>query len=453
VVRRGFTVRRARLAAVLSALVVAGCAAVPATSPTAPTAPTSPTSPTSPTAPTALTVRGTLSARPGVDLPPRARAVIELREADRADGRVVAESERALDGAQPPIPFVLRVDPARIEPGRSYAVRGAVRIDGRAAWASAPRAVGTPTADLEVGELSLSPVRPLAFASTLACGDRVAALGALGNRWVLQVDGRTIVLKDAPAASGARWVGADEPGVEVRNRGERTRVTVDGQAWPECRASAPGAGSAPGPAAFVARGNEPAWRLDLDATRLRFAPGTDGAVVEAATPVALPAGAGRRWLASAQGRPLEVTAIDRVCSDSMSGMPHPMTVSVRWDGRDWSGCGGAPASLLAGGEWVVEDIDRAGIIDRSRATLDFEPDGRLAGRASCNTYAGRWTLTGESLRIDGLAAGTRACAPSLMAQERRFLDRLATVVRFEITREGALRLLDAGGAGSVLARR
>jgi heat shock protein HslJ/uncharacterized lipoprotein YbaY len=440
--------RRARLATVLAALVVAGCAAVPATAPTAPNAPTAPA------AQSPLTVRGTLSARPGVALPPRARAVVELREADRTDGRVIAETERALDGAQPPIPFALRVDPARIEPGRPYAVRGAVRIDGRVAWASDPRAVGTPWADLEVGALPLSPVRPLAFATTLACGDRVAALGALGNRWVLQVDDRTIVLKDAPAASGARWVGADEPDVEVWNRGDRTRVTVDGQAWPECRTSTPGAGSAPGPAAFVARGNEPAWRLDLDAARLRFAPGADGAVVEATTPAALPAGVGRRWLASAQGRPLEVTAIDRVCNDAMSGMPHPMTVTVRWDGRDWSGCGGAPASLLAGGEWVVEDIDRAGIIDRSRATLDFAPDGRLAGRASCNTYSGRWTLTGESLRIDGLAAaGARACAPSLMAQERRFLERLASVTRFEITREGALRLLDAGGAGSVLARR
>ena len=67
----------------------------------------------------------------------------------------------------------------------------------------------------------------------------------------------------------------------------------------------------------------------------------------------------------------------------MSGMPFPFSAEVIIAGRAFRGCAGEPDTLLIGDEWVVEDIG-GGLIDRSRATLDFGVDGRLAGRASCN---------------------------------------------------------------------
>lgn len=203
---------------------------------------------------------------------------------------------------------------------------------------------------------------------------------------------------------------------------------------------------------FVARGNEPFWRLDLDARRIRFVPGLEAAPVEAPTPAPRAAGTGRRWEADAPGGRLAVVATQRVCQDTMAGMPHPATVTVEWAGRRYEGCGGEPASLLRGPEWIVEDIDRGGVIDRSRATIAFGADGRVSGRASCNDYTGRWTLDGESLRIVELASGARACAPALMNQEARLLERLRTVRRFELAPDGALVLRD-DGAGRVLARR
>ena len=294
--------------------------------------------------------------------------------------------------------------------------------------------------------------RPLAFASTLACGERTATVGSAGNRWVLVVDGRERVLQRAESPSGVRYVAVDDPSTSVWNLGDRARVMVDGQSWPECATHAPTAGAPPGPPSFVARGNEPAWRLDVDPRRLRFTPGPDGATVEVDAPAPSAAGAGRRWSATALGGPLTVTAIERVCADTMSGMPHPLAVSVERAGRTFTGCGGEPATLLRGAEWVVEDIDRRGIIDRSRASLAFLPDGRLVGRASCNPYTARWTLDGERLAVGGITLGDRVCAPSLMDQEARFVERLRAVSRFEITPEAALRLLD-DGAGSLLARR
>ena len=297
-----------------------------------------------------------------------------------------------------------------------------------------------------------APVGPLAFASTLTCGDRTATVGTRGDQWLLSIDGRERVLRAVPAPVGVRYEAVDEPGTSVSNIGDRARVVVRGEAWPDCRTGAQAADALPGPPSFVARGNEPAWRLELDGARIRFVPGLDGTALEAPTPAPRPVGGGRRWEATARGTPLHVSAIERVCADTMSGMPHPLTVTVEHDSRVWRGCGGEPATLLGGAEWVVEDIDGAGIIDRSRVTLRFLPDGRIAGRASCNDYAGRWTLDGERLGVSGLGSTLKACAPALMLQEQRVLDRLRTLSRFEITPDGALRLL-GDGPGSLLARR
>jgi heat shock protein HslJ len=108
---------------------------------------------------------------------------------------------------------------------------------------------------------------------------------------------------------------------------------------------------------------------------------------------------------------------------------------------------------LVGPEWVVEDLDRRGIIDRSRVTLAFEPDGRTGGRAGCNAWTGRWTLDGERLALSGIAVTARACAPALELQEARFLATLRQPMRVDFTGpDGALRL-SADGGGSILARR
>lgn len=313
------------------------------------------------------------------------------------------------------------------------------------ATAVAPASPGTPGA---------APLRPLQFDATLDCDDgRIATLGSAGDRWVLRVEGGEITLVRAVSASGARWQAAGDASTEVWNKGASTRLTLRGGRPADCATAAPAAGSPPGPDRFVALGHEPAWRLELDPRRLSFAAGPGAAPVQAQAPPARPAGSGRRWQASAGGEPLEVVALDRVCHDPMSGMPFPLTVRVTAQGRDWRGCGGEPAALLLGAEWVAEDIDRRGVLDRARSSLAFGADGRVSGLAGCHRFAGRWTLTGESLRFAALAVeDARGCAAALLDQERRFLERLHAVVRFEIAPDGALRLFDARD-GIILARR
>ena len=138
----------------------------------------------------------------------------------------------------------------------------------------------------------------------------------------------------------------------------------------------------------------------------------------------------------------------RKCNDSMSGMPHPYVAAAEFDDRVLTGCGGEPVDLLAGREWVVEDLDGGGIIDRSRVTLVFDAaERRIHGRASCNSYNGGFVLTGEGLSFGDVAATMMACPEALMNQERRFFRILGGVSRFDLDATGALLL--AGDDGTM----
>lgn len=126
----------------------------------------------------------------------------------------------------------------------------------------------------------------------------------------------------------------------------------------------------------------------------------------------------------------------------MSGMPHPKAVEVRWQDRVLKGCGGNPAELLEGGPWEVVEIGGRAVADPARTTLDFAPEGRLAGSAACNRYFGSYTLSGEGLRLSPLGATKMACAAGAMEEERRFLEAAARVTGFSIAADGRLLLRD-----------
>lgn len=192
-----------------------------------------------------------------------------------------------------------------------------------------------------------------------------------------------------------------------------------------------------------AHGNEPFWSLEIGPV-LRFSE-LGGRPLEGAVPEARTVDGVRRYTATLDDRVLDVAVAPRLCRDDMSGMPYPLAVSVTVDGRRLQGCGGEPAALLRGAEWVVEDVDGGGIVDHSRATLNFRDNGRLDGRASCNRYTASYALSGEGLNVGRAASTLMACAPALMRQERRFLDILQGVSRFEVGETGELVLIDASG--------
>jgi heat shock protein HslJ len=202
---------------------------------------------------------------------------------------------------------------------------------------------------------------------------------------------------------------------------------------------------------FRAQGNEPGWRLDIEGSQMTLVT-QNGERIVATTPAAQRRDGLIRYATRAEGRELVATIFDRLCKDSMTGMPHPSAVEVALGGEKLSGCGGDPATLLQGPEWVVEDINGTGLVEHSRATLEFRADGRVGGRSSCNSYGAEYTLTGEGLSVSKAAGTMMACSPELMRQEALFLDLLQNVRRFDLSPDGAL-ILETDDRRTLTARR
>jgi heat shock protein HslJ/uncharacterized lipoprotein YbaY len=392
-----------------------------------------------------LAIKGALSYRARIALPPDSRAIVALKDVSRPDGPVVAEQRMDLAGRQVPIPFELAVDRAKLDDAKRYAVRGAVFSGGRPLWASDPVMIEPADGPVDVGTLQMTPVRAGAFATVFQCGEARATVDFTQAAMRLTLGSATFEMRQALAASGARYEAVGDSTTSFWNKGRRATLVVQGKTYPECvqvddRSRA-----------FTARGNEPGWRLDIEDERMTLA--TQGGEKYATpAPAAQRTGTFTRYAARSGRTDITVTIFDRRCKDTMTGMPHPNAVEVVLDRRKLAGCGGDPAALLQGREWVVQDINGKGIIDRSRATLNFGVDGRVSGRASCNTFTAQYTLTGEGLTLSKAAGTMMACAPALMQQEDLFLNVLQNVRRFDLTPDGAL-VLQTDDRRTVTARR
>jgi uncharacterized lipoprotein YbaY/heat shock protein HslJ len=83
-------------------------------------------------------VTGTVAYRQRSALPPDAVVQVRLEDVSRQDApaTVIAEEKIETGGKQVPIPFLLRYDPARIEPSHSYHVRAMISSGGRMLFTS-----------------------------------------------------------------------------------------------------------------------------------------------------------------------------------------------------------------------------------------------------------------------------------------------------------------------------
>jgi heat shock protein HslJ/uncharacterized lipoprotein YbaY len=422
------------LAAVLIALVFTGCATVDAPADSLPDGSAK------------VSVKGALTYRARIALPPDARAVVELKDTTVDDGGVVAEQRMDLSGRQVPIPFELTVDRTKLVEGKQYGVRGAFLVQGRAAWVSDAVVISPKRDVIDVGMLEMKPYTALAFASDLQCGDQKVTIGFVGNVLRLTAGDRSFDMRRVGSASDGVYEAVDDSSTTLRNKGDETMVAIQGKPYPPCKrregATVP----------FRATGNEPGWRVDIGASEMALLADYGTTRIVMPTPPVERAAGSRRYAGKSGGTDLTVTVFDRPCVDTMSGMPHPMTVVVLFEGRTLNGCGGDPADLLKGGEWVVEDVTGVPPVDGPRITLDFGPAGQLSGSASCNRYGAEYTLSGEGLTIAKGFTSMMACDPKLLDQERTFLEVLGRVRRFDMGPNGTL-ILHTDDRRTITARR
>lgn len=98
------------------------------------------------------------------------------------------------------------------------------------------------------------------------------------------------------------------------------------------------------------------------------------------------------------------------------------------------------------GRWLLEDIRRAGVIDRLQTVLEIAADGRVSGSGGCNRMSGSATITGTRISFGPVAATQMACTPAAMNQEQKFFAGLREVRRWRTDpARGKLVLLDGRG--------
>jgi len=257
---------------------------------------------------------------------------------------------------------------------------------------------------------------------------------------VLEYLDRQVRLEPAKSASGALFLAPGDPDTRFWSKGERATLSLGGETLPECLK--PGAIET----SFRAIGTEPFWSARIEngrmqLTRLFGQQQTDDIRLDEV----LADHQRRIYKAMLGDDRVEVRIVRQLCEDPMAGAQYPARVRLSLGGETFEGCGGDRQRLFRGAEWVVEDLAGAGIIDRSRVTLRFLADDRVAGRASCNRFMGSYSLTGEGLSFGQQASTMMACAPALMNQERRFLQLLEQVADGRIGPHGELILQTPAG--------
>jgi heat shock protein HslJ len=223
-------------------------------------------------------------------------------------------------------------------------------------------------------------------------------------------------------------------------------------AAPEPAAETAAVPAAPAIAPLRATGNEPFWRVDLGESAVVLT--TPDGEVRAGAPVLDTTfeDGSVLYVAKGEGGEIAVKVVDRLCTDTMTGMPHPQSVQVWSGGQELRGCGGEPATLLQGGEWTVDEFGGQAPVKDSKITLNFGADGSLSGSTSCNRLATTYTLSGEGLAIAQGAGTMMACDAPVMEQEKAILELLAGVNSFGVADDGALLLKTADGK-TIRARR
>ena len=112
-------------------------------------------------------------------------------------------------------------------------------------------------------------------------------------------------------------------------------------------------------------------------------------------------------------------------------------------GSSADGAEGAGPASLAGTRWRLEDLAGKGVVDSSRATLEFTADSAVSGNGSCNRFRGPVTVGGGTISFGALAATKMFCGEAVTNQESEYFAALDAAERWEI-KEPFLLIYAAG---------
>ena len=157
------------------------------------------------------------------------------------------------------------------------------------------------------------------------------------DRVVIELPERSLTLPHVVSASGARY--SDGP-VTFWNKGREATFEMNGRKQTCRERREPWQDATDRGIDFRAVGQEPGWFLEIDKEKqLRLV--YDYAEREATTPMPQPVvtGTTRTYDGKTGVHHLRVVIEEQECSDTMSGLRFPRTVTVTIDGRTLHGCG------------------------------------------------------------------------------------------------------------------
>lgn len=104
----------------------------------------------------------------------------------------------------------------------------------------------------------------------------------------------------------------------------------------------------------------------------------------------------------------------------------------------------SPASLQ--GRWQLKALQGAGVVEDSRAFIEFSEPPRLTGNGGCNRFFGVYRYQEQALMIESALGSTKmACAAEVMVQEQRLFQLLPQAVTVNQVAENELILNASDG--------
>ena len=290
--------------------------------------------------------------------------------------------------------------------------------------------------------------------SNYICAHLLVKTDLVADKLTLTIEDKSYQLSQTDSASGSKYNSQNET-VTFWQKGDSASLEFNGQRYSNCekvtvQQATTKRNSIELP--FTARGNEPGWMLRMSAEQIELTTDYGKNTISLPTPQVKQILGGYQFHTKNDAHSATLNVHKKLCYDSMSGRPFPAYVTLELDGETLPGCGGDPLDLLVGFEWVVEDIASEGIIDSSKVTINFNREGKIFGTSSCNSYHSSYEITGESLMFTPPVGTLKACPPTIMMQERKFLDLLVNVNRYDIDGFGALILTTDDGK-TIIARQ
>lgn len=127
-------------------------------------------------------------------------------------------------------------------------------------------------------------------------------------------------------------------------------------------------------------------------------------------------------------------------------------VTVTLAGERLPQCRHTDRASLESPDWRVLAVKDTPVPGQARpVTLNFMPEGRLAGRSGCNHFMAAWERVGDRLIIERAATTRMACPPSVMSFEQRFLGALSRIENARMEADGTLVLVGREDNGLIRA--